>query len=655
MQTRPDETSTASTGPAEGATDVALFDGLTLAADLTDATSVCLAVPGRVGFVVVAQVGHPDPTMPVDEPFPWPETGDLAMRSTESDGPGGRRQRIILPLADPAGHLLGALRIIREGTGALSEGRTGRLARLGRLLAGLLGARRDADGARAALDRRIRRDAVVVDGWENAPVGLHALGPDGTFLAVNNTELAWLGYAREELEGRRRFPELLAPASRAAFFRVFAGNVAAGAVRGAEATLLRRDGSPVTVTVDGTACRSETGDFLWTRTALTLRPPAGRPQPDAHLPAVVEAPPSDAGPDRALHLERRLHVLLQTMTDAVVFLDASGRVTFANRSASGLLIDAAGSTPSTNEPPSGVDAPPPAFKPLVESAIAGLVAESRRQSAPALCTLHDPSTDVHWELRLFPAADGAMLFVRDVSDTHRAAADARAALERRVALARAVTAAREAEALRIAREIHDDLGQMLATALIELEFLRRAAPASLPDGAGDQPPATALAEGLASVAELLERVVLAVRRIATELRPPLLDALGLAPALRWLARDMGRRSGLTIELAVGVPEPAVKGPEALALFRIAQEALANTVRHARATHVDIALVVAGGEIVLEIGDDGTGPPAEPNGGRGLGLLGMQERARALGGGVRIAGIEPRGTLVTARLPWRGDA
>jgi signal transduction histidine kinase len=194
------------------------------------------------------------------------------------------------------------------------------------------------------------------------------------------------------------------------------------------------------------------------------------------------------------------------------------------------------------------------------------------------------------------------------------------------AQARALSAqllqAQEDERRAIARELHDEVGQALSGVLLEA-------------------PTPALRSRL-------EDAVDSVRRIALSLRPSMLDDLGLVAALEWQAREVGERSGLAIEVCA--EESAGELPDAhrTCIFRIAQEALRNCARHSGATRVRVALEKAVRGVTLAIEDNGRGFRTGRT--RGLGILGMEERAIQLGGSLRLRSEPGRGTTVLAELP-----
>ena len=151
---------------------------------------------------------------------------------------------------------------------------------------------------------------------------------------------------------------------------------------------------------------------------------------------------------------------------------------------------------------------------------------------------------------------------------------------------------------------------------------------------------------------MVDDLVKSVRRIATELRPPILDQLGLPAAVQWLAQDFARRTSIRCQTSIHPTDGAITNELATALFRIVQEALTNVLRHAGATRVDIELGVKSGCVTVEINDDGSGITEVGMGPGSLGILGMRERAAALGGVLEVAPRSTGGTRVAAWFPPR---
>jgi signal transduction histidine kinase len=173
-----------------------------------------------------------------------------------------------------------------------------------------------------------------------------------------------------------------------------------------------------------------------------------------------------------------------------------------------------------------------------------------------------------------------------------------------------------------------------------------------------------LARRLASDADTLHKleemnraadaIIQSVGRIAAGLRPGVLDVLGLEAAISWQSQEFAEQTGITCEVRARLDNVKLDTSLATAVFRIFQEALTNIIRHARASRVTVDLGFEGSVVVLEVADDGVGLPPARSRGRSLGLLGMGERARRLGGQCVVSQREPAGTLVSLRVPLSRD-
>jgi len=153
---------------------------------------------------------------------------------------------------------------------------------------------------------------------------------------------------------------------------------------------------------------------------------------------------------------------------------------------------------------------------------------------------------------------------------------------------------------------------------------------------------------------LTESTISTVRRISSELRPSVLDNLGLAAAIEWQAQRFQARTGIICRCDCSLENLGLSRERSTAAFRILQEALTNILRHAQATTVDITMKAEIGEFVLAIIDNGRGiTENEKSGLQSLGLLGMQERAHLIGGKINVTGVEGKGTVITIRIPISG--
>jgi signal transduction histidine kinase len=209
------------------------------------------------------------------------------------------------------------------------------------------------------------------------------------------------------------------------------------------------------------------------------------------------------------------------------------------------------------------------------------------------------------------------------------------------ALAAHLQSVREEERIHIAREIHDELGQALTGLKYDIGSLAKNPSATAPEAIG------ATIEGLG---QQIDRIINSVRRIASGLRPEVLDEIGLAAAVEWQAREFQRRTGIRclVDISPGFEDPDKE--RSTALFRIFQELLTNVARHANATRVGVHLT-DGNSLDLKVEDNGRGiQEQEFESPRSLGFLGLRERVLAFGGSIEVKGQEGKGTCVSVTIP-----
>jgi PAS domain S-box-containing protein len=362
--------------------------------------------------------------------------------------------------------------------------------------------------------------------------------------------------------------------------------------------------------------------------------------------AELEASVRDRTAAAAAEHEARAHAeaargfaleLIERITDGFVALDPGWRYTYVNRRAAELFgrrpEDLVGKHIWT-EFPEGVGQP---FHLAYERAM--------REQVALTIEEHYAPWDRWFENRIYPSPNGISIYFQEITGRKRGEAALRASGERLRALAARLQTAREEEKTRIARDLHDDLGQLLTGLKLDLRSIERAAGALGPPEA-----ARALRERLASACACVDDTVASVQRIAADLRPSALDRLGLGAALQAEARRFEERSGTACEVRLDGSASGLDDGRAIALYRIAQEALTNVARHAGASRVTIALGQEPGGVTLRIEDDGRGLDEAATRSGALGLLGMEERAVAFGGTVTVTRGPERGTVVRASLP-----
>ena len=331
-------------------------------------------------------------------------------------------------------------------------------------------------------------------------------------------------------------------------------------------------------------------------------------------------------------------IFLEDMGEGAVTLTQGGLILYANRGFSEIV----------GAPPEQVigsaifrylsSSDGEAFRESLSGAIAGgtrseVSFESPRGSVPALLSLS-----------ALPGSDPPALcmVVTDITDRKRAEEKLRGSREQLRSFSGRLQSMLEEERTRISREIHDELGQSLTALKLDLSLIRRKI---LSEGLAEQ-------SGKVHETELaVSRIIRTVRKIATDLRPGILDELGIVAAIEWVAKDFQRRAGIICEVS-GRGADQVSDPVlSTAIFRIVQEALTNVSRYSAASKVKVNLVRKGNTLIVDVRDNGIGIMEgkifDP---KSLGLIGIRERVLLLGGEARISGKPGEGTLVRVILP-----
>ena len=257
--------------------------------------------------------------------------------------------------------------------------------------------------------------------------------------------------------------------------------------------------------------------------------------------------------------------------------------------------------------------------------------------------LKQGATDYVLKTRLARLAPAVRRALRE-TDQRRESQEAEERFRRSHAQLRALTGhlqyVREEERTRIAREVHDELGQALTGLKLDLAWL-----------AGKLDGKRILQRKIRAMLAQADETILAVRRIATELRPGVLDSLGLVAAIEWQSADFQERTGIRCAVRISVKDPILDREFSTVCFRIFQETLTNIIRHAGATRVFVRLTQVDRELTLTVSDNGRGiSEREVLDARSIGLIGMRERVAQVAGEIYILGLPNQGTTVTMRVP-----
>jgi PAS domain S-box-containing protein len=235
------------------------------------------------------------------------------------------------------------------------------------------------------------------------------------------------------------------------------------------------------------------------------------------------------------------------------------------------------------------------------------------------------------------------VILRDITERRRAEADLERTHQELRGLSTGMNEVREAERARIARELHDELAQSLTALKMDVSWL-----------AGRLPSGDDRAQSrIERMKGLVDATVTSVRQLAHDLRPAMLDDLGLVPAIEHLLHEFSERAGVVVELDADAGEVEFREPLTTSVYRMVQEALTNVARHARATEVRVAIRADGDELSVTASDNGIGITlAKLQSGKSLGILGIKERARTLGGNADVRSLPEGGTVVEVRIPVR---
>jgi PAS domain S-box-containing protein len=345
--------------------------------------------------------------------------------------------------------------------------------------------------------------------------------------------------------------------------------------------------------------------------------------------------------------EERHRLMVENMNEGIALIDKRGEITYINDKflkARGYERNQAEGRPLTD------------FLEQKSSRVFQSHLRQMRKGVRSSCELvwkTEKSSPIHTIVSPTPifgergAFRGAILVITDITERRQVEEELNRSREELRNLYQHLHSVREQESKRIAREIHDELGQVLTALKMDLSWLLN----HLPDHLEYK---NFVHDKTQTMMKLIDKTIHTVQKISAELRPGLLDDLGLLPAIEWQAQDFQSRTEIRCQFQFRGTDLKVDPDCATSLFRILQEALTNIVRHAGASLVKISLREDTGTIELSISDDGRGiTQAQIHSPESLGIIGMRERLRPFGGELRLSGIPGKGTTVKVRVPKRG--
>ena len=538
----------------------------------------------------------------------------------------GLRSSFVLPVALPGGAVAVLLSVYSERKAAVDEEQLMHFKLLGDDLGVCIEVLRSRAALQAALEHRERQDrelAVLQRAFENSVAAVMVTDADNRIEVVNDAFERLFGYRREDVVGRD--PALLASGRHGEeYFRAMWSELHA---------LGRWSGDIVNRGHDGRQI------VCW----LSIAAVRDAAQRVTHYIGSFRDITEQIQSMEALRREQRFaNAIMESMPGIVYFYDRAGRFRRWNRN----FAQVSGYSAEQIEHMHPLDFFDAGHKQLLQARIESVFTNGQDSVEAPLMTKSGRAVPYLFTgQRLHYAGEDYLIGVGiDISKRKAAEQALDRQLERLQSLSRQVLEIQETERNALARELHDSVAQDIGAVGLNLTILRRLLP---------EPLEAALAQRLDDSQALLEQAAQRLRNVMLELRPPGLDEFGLLAALGEHARRLAHRSGFAVTIDGEEPEPRFAPATAIALFRIAQEALNNIVKHARATQVLIRLSAAGDRMLLEVSDDGVGFDPAARAGRitcGMGMLTMAERAESIGGCCTVEATPGGGTRVTASAP-----
>ncbi|MDO9011384.1 MAG: PAS domain S-box protein [Gallionella sp.] len=457
------------------------------------------------------------------------------------------------------------------------------------------------------------------DLYDFAPVAYLTLDDQGMISEINLTGARLLGVERQKLI-KCRFTQLIEDEDREHWSSSFQGLLSHMGCRSDEVRLRRGDGSTFLAQME-CICLKEANGVGSVRTVLT---------------DITERKRAD---ERLQASEEKFRAIFDGTLDGIVLVDDSGMIVDFNH----VFVQQSGLSPERLmqtriwelRPVDQFELAKARFFSVLETGQGGVASVKYKKPDGGVINIEFRSTPIRIGNKRYLQG-----LVRDIT-LHKARELELYSYQQLLRdMATKSSSSREAESKRIAREVHDELGQLLTALRMDISLLRIEF--------GERDPL--LKAKIQDMLVLVDKSIKGVRDVTANLRPAALN-MGIVPAIAWLCDEFPDRTNTACTLRVINDPVGLDDARTVALFRIVQESLTNVARHAQASRVEITVERSGGDVVLKIHDDGKGfdPAARPEN-QSFGLMGMRERAIALGGKVIIDSAPSEGTIVSVHIP-----
>lgn len=533
---------------------------------------------------------------------------------------------------------------------------------------------------RLAAEMTLKQSAEEIqDLYNNAPCGYHSLDKDGTIVRINDTELKWLGYTREEIVGKKKIYEFYTPECVERFKQVYPTFVEHGTIADLELDLVRRDGSIISVLLNGTAIRDKDGRFLTSRS--TMFDITDRKETDQRIRANNKLLKLFAQKyslreylDEVCSLVRLwsgcrhagIRIMdkngtvpfLASLDYTPDFLKQEGSLSLAHDQCVCTRVIAGSPEPSdlacmTSEG-SFISGNTAFFtETLTEKdrskyrgfcmkagfkTLAVVPIKHRDQALGAVHIADERESAI--SLKKLEFIEQLAMIVGEAIYRFSAEEELRKSREELRDLNRYLREARENERTAVAREIHDELGQIITALRLELAWIR--------DNYKDN---KIIFNKAKSMLALVDATIQTIQNIISELRPGILDVLGLFAAIEWQAAELKKMSGIACDLRLPSEDILLGADISTNIFRIIQELFTNIVRYSQATNVSVRIEIKRDRLFLNVTDNGIGiRPQDISSPVSFGIIGIRERVYAMKGEMHIAGTSGIGTFVTIVVP-----